>query len=108
MSQSTREWLLAKYVKAAQSCAEMGKTLSKVKEELLDLKAKFEQQKVKLYQTESELAKYKGYGEVAERLERMSIGAHVTVNVRNLGQNYPLNIDSVHTSGGHTTINGHV
>jgi len=108
MSQSTREWLLAKYVKAAQSCAEMGKTLSKVKEELLDLKAKYEQQKVLLYQTQSELARYKGTDEVAARLEKMSVGAHVTVNVSNLGHNYKVKIDSVHTSGGHTTINGHL
>jgi hypothetical protein len=108
MSQSTRDWLLAKYVKAAATCADMGRTLRELRSKNTDLMEQVETMKARIYKSESELGRYKGLGEVQERLEQMSIGAHVTVNVRNLGQNYPLNIDSIHTSGGHTTINGHV
>jgi hypothetical protein len=108
MSQSTRDWLLAKYVKAVTSCADMGRKIAEFRDRNAELTTKVDELEVKVYQLGSELGKYKGYGEVQERLEKMSIGAHVTVNVRNLGQNYPFNIDSIHTTGGHTTINGHV
>lgn len=105
MSQSTREWLLAKYVKAATACADMGKTISEIERENVCLTTAVAEWQAKAHRAESELAKYVGQGEVQERLETMSVCGHVRVTLHEEGC-VPRNlaIRSLHTSNGTTYI----
>lgn len=112
MSQTTRDWLLSKYIKSIGSISEIRVALQAMTENYRNEAEENEGLHSRVYRLEKELGEYKGCGDVQERLEKMSVSAHVKVYVSMAGPGaanpHVLVIDSLRTSNGETIIHGHI